>query len=134
MQPKSIVTCLPTQSLEKALTFYSECFKLEGLAIEDNSQITIELANLSLFLMSQEAYEHYTKKVNLRAGYPQDNLQVIHSCAVSDSAIIEHLFATAEQFGGTVAGQMQKNEWGQNTGYIRDPDGHIWEITQVAES
>lgn len=134
MKPKSVVTCLPTQNLQKALTFYSECFRLKDLKIEDNSQLTIELANLSLFIMSQEAYEQYTQKVGLRAEYPQVGLQVIHSCAVDDSAVLEHIFASAQQFGGTVAQPLGKNEWGQNAGYIQDPDGHVWEIVQVEKS
>jgi uncharacterized protein len=133
MKPKSIVTCLPTRNLEKSITFYSECFKLEGLKIEDDT-IAIELANLSLFVMSQESYEQYTLEAGLRAGYPQDSVQGLHSCGVEDSAMIEHLFATAHQFGGTVAGQMRQNKWGQNAGYIRDPDGHVWEIVQITES
>jgi uncharacterized protein len=133
MKPRSIVTCLPSRNLEKSLRFYSECFKLDDLKIEEEI-LTIELANLSLFVMGQEAYEQYTQKVNLRAGYPQDSVQALHSCGVEDSAMIAHLFATAEQFGGTVAGHMRHNEWGQNAGYLRDPDGHLWEIVQIAES
>lgn len=131
---KSVVTCLPSKNLKKSLQFYSGCFKLEDLAIEEDSQITIELANLSLFVMSQDAYEKYLQKINMQAGYPQENVHVIHSCAVSDPEMIEHLFATAEQCGGTVAAPMSKNEWGQHTGYLRDPDGHLWEISQVMES
>ncbi|HEU5121829.1 MAG TPA: VOC family protein [Candidatus Saccharimonadales bacterium] len=131
MKPKSVVTCLPTKNIEKSLTFYSECFKLEGLKIEDD-MFTIELANLSLFVMSQEAYEQYTKQVNMSAFYPDDSVQVIHSCALEDTAMIEHLFTTAEQFGGTVAQQMRQNKWGQDAGYLCDPDGHLWEIVRVA--
>ncbi len=57
MKPKSIVTCYPSKNLDRALVFYSECFKLEGLKIEDE-MITIELANLSLFLMSRDTWEN----------------------------------------------------------------------------
>lgn len=130
MKPKSIVTCVPAKDLEKSQAFYKECFKLDNLIIEDG-MITIELANLSMFVMSRTSYEEYIQKAGLAAGYPTDSLQVLHSCAVEDEAMIEHLFATAEQYGGIIAQPVQKNEWGQNAGYIRDPDGHLWEIVQV---
>lgn len=112
--------------------FYKECFKLDDLAIED-STITIELANLSMFVMSQDSYEQYTQKAGLQTSYPADALQVLHSCAIEDTTMVEHFFATAEQYGGAVAQPMQKNEWGQDAGYIRDPDGHLWEIVQIAK-
>lgn len=123
---------MPTQDLEKALAFYEGCFKLDNLTIEDG-MITVELANLSMFIMDQDSYNQYAQKAGLRADYPKDNLQSLHSCAVEDPAMIEHLFTTADTYGGTVAQSVQKNEWGQNAGYLRDPDGHLWEIVQVAK-
>ncbi len=134
MKPKSIVTCLPSKNLERSLKFYKECFRLEDLEIEDDSQITIEIANLSIFIMRQEEYEKYTQKAGLWASYPNEgNVQVIHSCAVSSTEMIDHVFASAQTAGGKVAGRMEKNEWGQNTGYVCDPDGHLWEITQITK-
>lgn len=133
MKPKSVVTCLPSRNLEKALTFYSECFKLDELKIEEE-MITIELGNLSLFVMSHESFEQYTNQVGLGAGYPREGTQLLHSCAIDDVATLEHVFSTAEQFGGSVAKSMHLNEWGQNIGYVRDPDGHVWELVLIADT
>ncbi|MEX0748968.1 MAG: hypothetical protein WD467_02275 [Candidatus Saccharimonadales bacterium] len=53
MEPKSVVTCIPSRDLDKSLEFYKKCFQLEALEIEEET-IVIELANLSLFVMGQE--------------------------------------------------------------------------------
>lgn len=133
MKPKSVVTCLPTENLDRALDFYRGCFRLEGLVVEEG-MIVIELGNLSLFIMGREPYEQYTSKIGLQAGFAQDGLQVLHSCAIDKASTIEHIFSTSEQFGGSVAQPMLLNEWGQHAGYVRDPDGHVWEIVLVASS
>lgn len=130
MKPKSIVTCLPSRDLDKSLNFYRKSFHIETSEIEEGMFI-VELANLSLFVMSQKAYVQYTKKISLGAGYPDSLLQCIHSCAVEDKAAIDHVFASAEKYGGSIAQPMQENEWGQQSGYVRDPDGHVWEIVQI---
>lgn len=130
MHPKGVVSCLPSRDLDVALDFYRRCFKLDLPEAEDDI-LTIELGNLSLFLMGRSAYEGYTKKAGLSAHLPEHSVQCLHSCAVSDRDMIEHVFATAESCGGTVAQPMRENEWGQQAGYVRDPDGHLWEIVQV---
>lgn len=130
MKPKSVVTCIPSANLERSLKFYSGCFRLEDLAI-DEGMIVIELGNLSLFVMSQQTFEQYTSKIGITAEFPGSSAQVLHACAVDDPAMVNHLFATAEAFGGTIAQSMHMNEWGQQAGYLRDPDGHVWEIVQV---
>lgn len=130
MKPKSVVTCVPSKDLDKSLNFYRKSFNIQTSEIEEE-MFTIELANLSLFVMSQVAYEKYTKKISLGAGYPDSLLQCLHSCAVEDRAAINHVFATVEEYGGSIAQPMQENEWGQQAGYVRDPDGHTWEIVQI---
>lgn len=104
---------------------------LQGLTIEDEI-ITIELANLSLFLMSKNAYEQYTHKFGFAAEYPDRALQCLLSCAVEDKAVIEHVFSSAQQFGGSVLQPVAVNEWDQEVGYVQSPDGHVWEIVHIA--
>lgn len=130
MKPKSVVTCLPTRDLEESVKFYRDCFGVEDLQMEDGMMV-IELGNLSLFVMNQESYEQYTRQIGLGVGYPQDTAQILHSCAVDDRDALCHALATAEEHGGSVAKPLGKNEWGQEVGYVRDPDGHIWELVLV---
>lgn len=130
MKPKSVVTCLPSKDLDVSLHFYRNVFNIEIPEIEEG-MFTVELANLSLFVMSQQAYEQYTQKIALATGYPNSLLQCMHSCAIDDKSTIHHIFANAEKYAGSVAQPMQENEWGQQAGYVRDPDGHVWEIVQV---
>lgn len=132
MNPKAVVTCLPSRDLERSLVFYRECFGLPDLAIEEG-MIVIELGNLSLFVMSESSFQEYTETIGLSAGVPQESLQVLHSCAIEDRAELDRVFSTAEQFGGTVAKPIHTNKWGQEIGYIRDPDGHMWELVKVGD-
>ena len=132
MNPKAVVTCLPTRDLERSLEFYRGCFRVPDLAIEEG-MLVVELGNLSLFIMSQESFEDYTDTIGSSAGYPGQELQVIHSCAVENQAELDHVFATAAEYGGSVAKPLHTNQWDQEVGYIRDPDGHVWELVKVAE-
>lgn len=133
MRPRSVVTCLPSRNLEQSLMFYRDCFQLPDLKIEEDT-LEIELGNLSLFVMSVESFEQYTQPIGMSAGFPRDKTEVIHSCAVDVPEDLDHIFATAEGFGGSIAKAMHTSEWGQELGYIRDPDGHLWEMVLVAIS
>lgn len=130
MKPKSVVTCLPTRDLEMSLAFYRDCFGIDDLQIEDGMMV-IELGNLSLFVMSHDAFEQYTRQIGVVADYPWEAAQTLHSCAIADIAVFDHVFATAFECGGSVAKPPGKNAWGQHMGYVRDPDGHIWELVLV---
>jgi hypothetical protein len=50
MKQEILLLVFRHMTLKKALIFYRECFKLEGVVIEEDSPITIELGNLSLYL------------------------------------------------------------------------------------
>lgn len=132
MKPVGVVTCLPSQQLEKSLTFYQECFGFPDLKIEDD-MFVIELPGLSLFVMSEESYQPYARRAGREVGYPDSHLQSLHSCAIASQSEIEDVLASAAQFGGEVSQSLEQNEWGQQVAYVRDPDGHVWELVLVPE-
>ena len=47
---------------------------------------------------------------------------------VSDPADVERLLAIAEAAGATITKPAQDAFWGGRTGYLADPDGHLWEV------
>lgn len=47
---------------------------------------------------------------------------------VHSAAEVDAVMALAEQAGATVTKPAQKTFWGGYSGYIKDPDGHLWEI------
>jgi len=63
-------------NLDKTLTFYKNIFGLFGIQIEDG-MITIELPNLSLFLMEKDAFEMYSRKAGREVQFPNDNVGAI---------------------------------------------------------
>jgi len=52
---------MPVQQLDKTLSFYKNVFGLPDLQVEEG-MITVELPNLSLFLMEKGDFESYSKK------------------------------------------------------------------------
>lgn len=133
MKPKSVVTCIPSKDLGKSLRFYRDGLGIKTSGIEEG-MIVLEIANLSLFVMSQKSYEAYTTKINLQAGFPETKLQHIFSCALEDRQDIERIFSNIQHYGGSVAQPFAINEWGQEAGYIKDPDGHVWEMVFVGKN
>ncbi len=63
MKPKSVVTSLPVLNLEKSLAFYRDGLGIKTPGIEDGI-ITLEIANLSLFLIEKSEFEKYSKNGN----------------------------------------------------------------------
>lgn len=47
----------------------------------------------------------------------------VHSAVEVDAVMV-----LAEQAGATITKPAQKTFWGGYSGYIKDPDGHLWEI------
>ncbi len=80
MKIKTTVLCLPVTDLHKALDFYRGVFGLRDAQI-DRDMIVLELPDLSLFLMTKESYESYTKKANRDALMPGSSAPAVISCA-----------------------------------------------------
>lgn len=41
---------------------------------------------------------------------------------------VDEALAAAERAGGTITKGAQATEWGGYSGYVADPDGHLWEV------
>lgn len=128
MKIKTTVLCLPVADLQKTLNFYQEIFGFSDARIEEGI-LSLELPNLSLFLMEKIGYESYTKKANRAALMPGASAPAVISCAVETKQDVDRALERAKQYGGTAPGAAEVDaSSGGYTGYITDPEGHLWEI------
>ena len=128
MKIKTTVLCLPVADIQKTLEFYREVFGFIDAQIDDY-MIALELPNLSLFLLTKESYESYTKKANRHALMPELSAPAIISCAVETREDVDQALGKSEAHGGASAGPAAIDSTsGGYIGYITDPDGHLWEL------
>jgi predicted lactoylglutathione lyase len=128
MNIRTTVVCLPIQNLDNTLKFYKNVFGLPDIQIEEG-MVTVELRNLSLFLMEMNAFETYSRKAGRGVQFPKDNVGTIISCALLTKEDVDTALENALNFGGTVPNKASIDEtYGGYIGYISDPDGHLWEL------
>lgn len=128
MNIRTAIVCLPTQNLDNSLTFYKNVFNLPDIQIEEG-MITVELPNLSLFLMEMNAFETYSRRAGRGVLLPKDNVGAIISCALQNKEDVDSALENARTYGGTVTNKASVDDaFGGYIGYISDPDGHLWEL------
>jgi hypothetical protein len=128
MNIRTTIVCLPIQNLDNTLTFYKNVFGLPDIQIEEG-MITVELPNLSLFLMEKNAFETYSRKASRGVQLPKDTVGAIISCALLTKEDVDTALGNAQNYGGTVTNNASIDEtYGGYIGYISDPDGHLWEL------
>ena len=128
MNIRTTIVCLPIQNLDNTLMFYKNVFSLPDIQIEEG-MITVELPNLSLFLMGMNAFEIYSRKAGRGVQFPKDNVGTIISCALMTKEDVDTALEKALNYGGAVSNKATIDEtYGGYIGYISDPDGHLWEL------
>ncbi|MCR6639879.1 MAG: VOC family protein [Sporocytophaga sp.] len=128
MNIKTTVVCLPIQNSDNTIRFYKNVFGLTDLKNEDG-MISIELPNLSMFLMETSAFEAYSRKAGRGAQFPKDNVGAIISCALTSKEDVDTALENAPIFGGIITNKASIDEtFGGYIGYMSDPDGHLWEL------
>jgi uncharacterized protein len=128
VQVRTTVLCFPVADLHATLGFYRGVFELRDAQIQGDT-IALELPNLSLFLMTKQSYESYTKKANRGALMPGASAPAVISCAVTTKADVDQALGKADTYGGAHAGPAAVDPAsGGYVGYVTDPDGHLWEL------
>lgn len=124
MRPTAVVVSLPVTDLKRSLRFYRDGLGLSTPGI-DEYMIAFELPNLSLFLIESSEYQTYLD----RAGVARPATVAgacVFSCAIATQDQVDEIVSRAKAAGGSV--QPAAEHGGSYTGYVRDPDGHIWEL------
>jgi len=128
MNIKTTVVCLPVRNIERTLAFYKNALGFSEAVIEEG-MVTLELPNLSLFLMEKEAFEIYSRKAGRGAQFPDDNAGMVISCALETREAVDAILEKAVRYEGTVPDKAALDGVsGSYIGYFADPDGHLWEL------
>ncbi|WP_159586493.1 VOC family protein [Chelativorans xinjiangense] len=125
---RTTVLCLPVSDPDRTLAYYRNVFGYRDAEIEEGI-IALELPNLSLFLMEKDAFETYSRKAGRDAQLPGANAGMAISCAMETREAVDAMLEAAPMHGGSVPGKAAMDEMsGGYTGYVSDPDGHLWEL------
>ena len=128
MKIRTTVVCVPVSNIDTTLAFYKNALGFSDAQI-DGGIITLELPNLSLFLMEKDTFETYTKKVGREAQFPDNNAGVVISCAMETKEEVDLVLENVPKHGGTAPNKAGMDAAsGGYTGYFFDPDGYLWEL------
>ncbi len=121
-----MIVALPVADLERSHRFYREGLGVDAADI-DGGMFVVELPNLSLFLMNQQDYAGYAERAGVVTGGAPVPGGCIFSAAMGSRGEVDQALAGAERTGGSIPGPAQELDGGY-LGYLRDPDGHLWEL------
>lgn len=136
MEPRIDVITLAVSDLDRALAFYRE-----GLGLNSPGVIGTEFAGdettpagaVAMFrlegglILALYPRTELAKDSNVALGPPKTGeFSIGH--AVSSKAEVDALLARAQAAGATLTDRPHDRPWGIYSGYLRDPDGHLWEI------
>ncbi|MBV0890320.1 VOC family protein [Paracoccus sp. Z118] len=125
MLPRNRVTLitLGVADLHRAALFYREWGWVphpgspEGLAL-----FQMHGAALALFSLDELAADQNRPAGELGTGAAT----LAQNC--EDTAEVDAVFQSALDLGATALKRPEKTPWGGYSGYLADPDGHVWEI------
>lgn len=131
MKPRISVLTLGVDDLERALAFYRDGLGLltEGIVgrqFEHGAVAFFDLQpGLKLAVWPRADLAHDT---GLAQGAPSaTEFSIGHN--VRDKAEVDAVMAQAKAAGANIVKPAGATFWGGYSGYIQDPDGHLWEIT-----
>lgn len=125
MKPATVVVSLPVADLERSLRFYRDGLGLQTPGI-DEYMIAFELPNLSLFLIELSEYATYVERAGISTPASAHPGALVLSCAMGSKKEIDDAVSRATDAGGSA--QPAAGHDGAYTGYVSDPDGHLWEL------
>ena len=121
----SMVT-LGVQDLQKSVRFYTEGL---GLSLSSHSSRDIaffELQGSWLALYSRAAL---AADVGVPAGEPVVFTGITLAQNVADRQAVDEVLKTAVAAGAEIVKPAQDAFWGGYSGYFKDPDGYLWEVS-----
>src|SRR5262245_31515033 len=127
---------LAVDDLERALTFYRDGLGLDSAGIVgaefpgDETHAAGAIATFQLqggLILALYPRSELAKDANVPLGPPQaGEFSIGH--AVSSKVAVDALLAQAQAAGARLTDHAHDRPWGIYSGYLQDPDGHLWEI------
>jgi len=135
MEPRLNVITLAVDDLERALVFYRD-----GLGLQTKGVVATDLVDAetgaagAIVIFSLESglilalypRTELAKDAAVQAGPPQLG-QFSLGQLVASRAEVDRILEQAAAAGAAVTPPHDR-PWGIYSGYLRDPDGHLWEI------
>jgi len=126
MKPGHIVLSLPVRDTDRSFCFYHDGLGMAAQKMGDDV-VTLELPGLSLFLVSRQQFEKFSK---VTASLPENASGCLLSCSIATKAEVHETLKKVAEAGGTIGISTTRNLFGreQYVAYFKDPDGHLWEL------
>jgi catechol 2,3-dioxygenase-like lactoylglutathione lyase family enzyme len=121
----SIIT-LGVRDLRRSVEFY-EALGWERSGASEDSVAFFQLASVVLALYGEQDLARDALQPPPPGG-SREFRGVTVGINVLSIAAVDRLFADFLAAGATVAKRPQRVEWGGYSGYVADPDGHMWEL------
>lgn len=127
MEPRISLVTLGVTDLARSTAFYRRWLGLEPspASQEDVTFFATAGTRLSLYPVEQlheDALpdEPFTPRVGF------GGVSLAHNCRERDE--VDEVVAAAVAAGGSLVKQPTEAFWGGYSGYVADPDGHLWEV------
>ena len=136
MKSRINVITLATADLERALVFYRDGLGLPSKGIvgtEYTDEVTGAAGAIAMFelddglIFTLYPRSELAKDANVPST-PPSSVEFSLGHMVGSRAEVDAFLAKAEAAGGVIAAKPHERPWGIYSGYLRDLDGHLWEI------
>ncbi|MEH6629829.1 MAG: VOC family protein [Halopseudomonas aestusnigri] len=123
MQPRISMITLGVDDLDKSITFYEKGLGFPKM--ESPPEVAFFTLNGTwLGLYGREVLAKDAMLSSEGSGF--NSFALAHN--LSSEAEVDALFRHAISVGATAVKEPQNVFWGGYSGYLKDPDGHLWEI------
>ena len=122
-QRLSIIT-LGVNNLKQARAFYENTLGWAPLGTSDESIVFFHLGGM---LLSLYPHDSLAEDVGIHPGR-QGFRGVTLAYNATSREVVDRIFTDLDARGATIVKHPQPAFWGGYSGYISDPDGHLWEI------
>jgi uncharacterized protein len=137
MQPRLNVITLAVKDLQKSLAFYRDGLGLptKGIIGTEFKGSEIEPAGAVVFFELQGGliFALYPRKDLAKDSKvpdaPASSVEFSLGYLVENKKAVDDLIQKAEAAGATITDRPHDRAWGIYSGYFKDLDGHLWEIS-----
>lgn len=131
MKPRIHCITLPVSELTAALNFYRHGLGFptadigEFTPADDHFALKLE-GGLYLVLILRAGFAEFTTLAQ-QSEAPRGASECVLSYFAASQSEVDEILQRCAANGGVVAGAPVAQPWGY-AGYVKDPDGHLWEI------
>lgn len=124
MEQRLTIITLGVSDLSVAMDFYSNTFGWKKTEESNDSIIFFKLNGILLSLYPKDKLAEDAKIDYTGTGFR--GVTIAHN--VRSEKEVDEIFEKLKNNGVRIVKQPEKVFWGGYSGYIADPDGHLWEI------